>query len=305
MEEEAWNSINRLACGTIRSCLSKEHKYTFSKEIFVHKLWTTLEERFLKKNIQNKLYMKKRLFRLSYVSGTTMNDHIANFNQLMTDLMNMDEMFKDDDLALMFLRSLSFLKSLYSTGRMMYLFVKFVQLCVRYTGTNEKSHSVGTLESKGFELRAKDSVMKIISSAHVVMKGIRKNNNLYHYSRTPLEKWFSKPATDYESLHLFSSTAYYHVKESKLDQRAKRAIFLGITLGIKGYRLWCLKTKKIIFSRDVNFDESTMLAKVDVEQLDDAPKQVEFERVVIPTNEATDEDSSISEGKADSDGEEV
>ncbi|KAK4426318.1 hypothetical protein Salat_1400300 [Sesamum alatum] len=106
MEEEDWNYINRLACATIRSCLSKEQKYAFSKETSAHKLWTTLEEKFLKKNIQNKLYMKKRLFRFSYVSGTTMNDHISNFNQLVTNLMNMDETFKDQDLALILLGSL-------------------------------------------------------------------------------------------------------------------------------------------------------------------------------------------------------
>ncbi|KAG8367767.1 hypothetical protein BUALT_Bualt16G0107000 [Buddleja alternifolia] len=79
--------------------------------------------------------------------------------------------------------------------------------------------------------------------------------------KTPLEKWFGKPAADYDSLHVFGSAAYYHVKESKLDPRAKKVVFMGITSGIKGYRLWCPETKKIIFSRDVTFDESTVLEK--------------------------------------------
>ena len=35
-----------------------------------------------------------------------MNDHITSFNQLVTDLMNMDVTFKDEDLALMLMRSL-------------------------------------------------------------------------------------------------------------------------------------------------------------------------------------------------------
>ncbi|PWA53594.1 Retrovirus-related Pol polyprotein from transposon TNT 1-94 [Artemisia annua] len=35
-----------------------------------------------------------------------MNDHITSFNQLVTDLMNMDEVFKDQDLALILLGSL-------------------------------------------------------------------------------------------------------------------------------------------------------------------------------------------------------
>ncbi|PWA94422.1 Retrovirus-related Pol polyprotein from transposon TNT 1-94 [Artemisia annua] len=54
--------------------------------------------------------------------------------------------------------------------------------------------------------------------------------------KTPFEKWYGKPATDYDSLHVFGSAAYYHVKESKLDPRAKKALFMGITFRIKGYQ---------------------------------------------------------------------
>ena len=86
--------------------------------------------------------------------------------------------------------------------------------------------------------------------------------------RTPMEMWTGKPATDYNSLHVFGSTAYYHVKESKLDPRAKKALFMGITGGVKGYRLWCPVTKKIIFSRDVTFDESAMLKQKDSQEVD-------------------------------------
>ena len=40
---------------------------------------------------------------------------------------------------------------------------------------------MGTLHSKGFKITAESGVMKIFSGALVVMKGIRKNNNTYHY----------------------------------------------------------------------------------------------------------------------------
>ena len=80
--------------------------------------------------------------------------------------------------------------------------------------------------------------------------------------KTPLEVWSGKPINDYDTLHMFGSTAYYHVKESKLDPRAKKALFMGVTSGVKGYRLWCIFLKKIISSRDVTFDESAMLKKV-------------------------------------------
>ena len=55
--------------------------------------------------------------------------------------------------------------------------------------------------------------------------------------KTPLEVWFGKRINDYDTLHVFGSTAYYHVKESKLDPRAKKALFMGVTLGVRGYRL--------------------------------------------------------------------
>ena len=40
---------------------------------------------------------------------------------------------------------------------------------------------MGTIESKGFEVRVKDRIMRIISGALVIMKGIRKRNNVYYF----------------------------------------------------------------------------------------------------------------------------
>ncbi|PHT51481.1 hypothetical protein CQW23_11228 [Capsicum baccatum] len=104
--EDDWKVINRVACGTIRSYLAREQKYPYTKETSANKLWNALEDKFLKKNSQNKLYMKKRLLRFTYVPGTTMNDHITSFNKLATDLQNMDVTFSDGDMALMLLSSL-------------------------------------------------------------------------------------------------------------------------------------------------------------------------------------------------------
>nr|GEZ04133.1 retrovirus-related Pol polyprotein from transposon TNT 1-94 [Tanacetum cinerariifolium] len=85
-------------------------------------------------------------------------------------------------------------------------------------------------------------------------------------------------------------------KESKLDPRAKKALFMGITSGIKGYRLWCPKTKKTIFSRDATINESAMLKKVNAEQLDETLKKVEFERIIAPVDRETDDNSPMVEG---------
>ncbi|GJR03668.1 retrovirus-related pol polyprotein from transposon TNT 1-94 [Tanacetum coccineum] len=497
VEERNWLTINRLACGTIRSCLSREKRYDFSKETSAYKLWVALEEKFLKKNCQNKLFMKKRLFRFTYVPGSLPEE----YELLETNLLN-----GKDDVSLSELCTALYSKELRrkdkkisSSGDAEVLLVRGrsqkkgtdkrwrsksrqrlskdecafchekghwkrdcprlktkdnhykgkaiaeanVTKCddeesdlslatsrrnsphyswywfrlqnedgtivtlkgVRYSPKLKKNLiSVGTLESKRFEVRAKDGVMRIISGVLVVMKGIRKINNTYHYKgrmvvgtlaavtdglssckldlyehcingkttrvkfgtaihktqgivrhftvrhtpqqngvaermnrtllekvrcmlsnaglgkefwaeavtyachlvnrlpstaidgKTPFEKWYGKPATDYDSLHVFGSAAYYHVKESKLDPRAKKALFMGITSGIKGYRLWCPETKKTIFSRDVTFNESAMLKKVNVEQLDGTPKKVEFERIIVPADREPDDNSPMVEG---------
>ena len=49
--------------------------------------------------------------------------------------------------------------------------------------------------------------------------------------------------------------AYYHIKEDKLDTRAKKCVYVGFKKGVKGYETWDLKDKKFILNRDVMFDE--------------------------------------------------
>ena len=40
--------------------------------------------------------------------------------------------------------------------------------------------------------------------------------------KTPLEVWSGKATQDYDSLRVFGCLAYYHIKEDKLDQRARK-----------------------------------------------------------------------------------
>ena len=124
--------------------------------------------------------------------------------------------------------------------------------------------------------------------------------------KTPLEVSSGKPATDYDSLHVFGSIAYYHVIESKLDPRANKALFMGFSSRVKGYHLWCLEVKKTIIRKDVTFDESAMLKKVNPEgadstpqQVEYAPKQVEFEQKVVILARNTTSDSPMVKEKSD------
>ena len=110
--------------------------------------------------------------------------------------------------------------------------------------------------------------------------------------KTPLEVWSGTPVRNYDNLHVFGCPTYYHVTDSKLDPRAKKAKFMGLSKGVKGYRLWSTETSKIVNSRDVTFDESRMSLQK-IENNDKASKQMEkvvfFPDMAAPTKEPIDQ----------------
>ncbi|KAI5318076.1 hypothetical protein L3X38_037784 [Prunus dulcis] len=54
--------------------------------------------------------------------------------------------------------------------------------------------------------------------------------------KTLIELWPGEPAHDSDSLHIFGCSADFHVKENKLDPRAKKDVFMGYNNGVKGFR---------------------------------------------------------------------
>ena len=76
------------------------------REMSASKLWKEMEDKFMKKSTENKLYTRTKLYRFQYKPGTTMNDHITRFDSLVTDLLNLDEKVSDVDKALILLASL-------------------------------------------------------------------------------------------------------------------------------------------------------------------------------------------------------
>ncbi|KAL5836714.1 hypothetical protein ACOSQ3_013883 [Xanthoceras sorbifolium] len=74
---------------------------------------------------------------------------------------------------------------------------------------------------------------------------------------TPEEAWSgNRPAIDH--FRIFGCIAFAHIldeKRKKLDDKGEKCIFLGVSKQSKAYKLYNPKTKKIVISRDVVFDE--------------------------------------------------
>ena len=83
----------------------------------------------------------------------------------------------------------------------------------------------------------------------------------YLINRSPsvaIEVWSGSPTT-YLALKIFGWLAYSHVDIGKLEPRSMKCIFLGYESGVKGYKLWCLETKKLVIRRGVIFYETFMI----------------------------------------------
>ena len=77
--------------------------------------------------------------------------------------------------------------------------------------------------------------------------------------KTPQEFWSGhKPSVGH--LRVFGSVAYAHVPDqqrTKLEDKSKKLIFIGYDNKSKAYRLYNPAEKKVIVSRDVQFDENS------------------------------------------------
>lgn len=100
--------------------------------------------------------------------------------------------------------------------------------------------------------------------------------------KIPQEKWIRKPA-DYDQLKVFGCTAYAHLRQDKLEPRAKKCIFTGYPEGVKGYKLWCIEksSEKCIINRDVVFNELEIPLKSQKLENDQKDTSVEVESFEI------------------------
>jgi len=100
----------------------------------------------------------------------------------------------------------------------------------------------------------------------------------------------NKPSLSH--LRVFGCDAYVHVpkeKQTKLDSKSEKCIFIGYKYGLKGYNLWNPVTRKVVYNQDVVFREVKNVIKHEVQPKE--PKKIEFELNEEESDSTAEEES--------------
>jgi len=79
---------------------------------------------------------------------------------------------------------------------------------------------------------------------------VNRSPSLALEDKTPQEVWTGKKPS-LSHLRVFGCDAHVHVlkeKQTKLDSKSKKCIFIGYKDGLKGYKLWNPVTRKVLYS---------------------------------------------------------
>ncbi|KAL4340682.1 hypothetical protein GQ457_08G019310 [Hibiscus cannabinus] len=113
--------------------------------------------------------------------------------------------------------------------------------------------------------------------------------------KTPFEAWFdATPSIGH--LRVFGCVCYMHVpevKRDKLDGRATVGVFMGYSSNSKGYRVYDLKTKKILVGRNLKFDEDSIW--------DWNKSVIEHSKQIVNVSSSQEQDATTFEVDIDSD----
>ncbi|KAL4387188.1 hypothetical protein GQ457_09G029600 [Hibiscus cannabinus] len=113
--------------------------------------------------------------------------------------------------------------------------------------------------------------------------------------KTPFEAWFdATPSIGH--LRVFGCVCYMRVpevKRDKLDERATVGVFMGYSSNSKGYRVYDLKTKKILVGRNLKFDEDSIW--------DWNKSVIEHSKQIVNVSSSQEQDATTFEVDIDSD----
>lgn len=119
--------------------------------------------------------------------------------------------------------------------------------------------------------------------------------------KTPAEVWYGRKP-DVSNMRVFGCSAWAHIPKQlrrKLDFKATNCIFLGYMNN--GYRLWDVKDKKVIISRDVVFNEKLNKKRDQEIIINEDEENVHIENINVMDNNLNEQDEP--QHNRDNDGE--
>ncbi|KAH9694913.1 Integrase catalytic domain-containing protein [Citrus sinensis] len=155
---EQMAEIDRKAKGTIILSLADSVIREVAKEPTVADLWAKLESIYMKKSLANRLYIKKRMFTLKMHEGSSLDEHLDEFNKVCDTLETIDAALEDEDKALLLISSLPksyehFIDAL-MYGRQT-LSLDEVKSALSTKELQGKQESLGNSSGKGLTVKAK------------------------------------------------------------------------------------------------------------------------------------------------------
>ncbi|GJW65930.1 retrovirus-related pol polyprotein from transposon TNT 1-94 [Tanacetum coccineum] len=101
MSDEDWLELDEKALATIQLFLTREVLREVIHETIAAGLWLKLESLYMTKSLANKLRLKDRLYTFRMKPGTSVQDHLDEFNTILIDLENLDVDIDDEDKAVL------------------------------------------------------------------------------------------------------------------------------------------------------------------------------------------------------------
>jgi hypothetical protein len=106
MTDAEWMDIDEWAISSIEAYITNDVLNHVVSCTMAKDMWDKLEAIYLGKSLSNKLFLKKKLFKLKIKEGEDVMKHINIFNALINDLIQIDVQISEEDRALLLLASL-------------------------------------------------------------------------------------------------------------------------------------------------------------------------------------------------------
>jgi len=106
MTDSVWDDLDAKAASSIRLNLGDEVIHNVLDSETAEAIWKKLEGLYMRKNLTNKLYVKKQLYGLQMKEGTNLLEHLNSYNMLNSQLVGFGVTLDEEDKAILLLASL-------------------------------------------------------------------------------------------------------------------------------------------------------------------------------------------------------